>query len=662
MGEKGTAVVAGSISRGTEVGIVAASAVVPMTFTRSLSERTWLDQGLITGLATGAHFVLTVVAQDAVDIVGEAAATTLPFPSSWSDEQRRRAAIVLTDMAIVPLGFGVVAIIGYRDNESNVRALIRQAGWRFAVTGTLASLLSAGQASLGLLDRAVHADGRIQRLPIGIPIGLATSLAVERWRQRDTPPDQIADPARANPLLGLAAGAGVVATLGGLAYAESWMSRQLATVAGRVLPGSEATWRRAMHGVTLLGLAYGTHALWNVAMHRIEAGTTSYEEGMDDSASGVWTNPMVSGDPASLVSWEGLGREGRRHVITYVRPEITPEMARDFQGHELKDLSISTVMQEPAKATPIAVFVGLDNAPTARERVDLALAEMDRTDAWSRSLIMLISPTGTGYVNYVATAVAQYLTLGDVATVTLQYSKRPSPLSLGKTKGAKEQNRLLWLRILERVRSMPVEDRPKVVVFGESLGALTSQNPFVDWGTVGPEALGIDRGLWIGTPAGSTWRQELLGPDRPDVDRSAFAVVNDYEQFRELPEEERAKVRYVLLSHDNDGVTKFDAGLITHRPDWLGDRRPRMEEVPGRSPRGVPASMRWRPMTTFFQLLVDMKNAQIPGAYRAWAHDYRPDLPEFIRDVYGLTCTPEQMTRIKQACQEREEIRESVFT
>ena len=78
---------------------------------------------------------------------------------------------------------------------------------------------------------------------------------------------------------------------------------------------------------------------------------------------------------------------------------------------------------------------------------------MDRTDAWSRSLIMLISPTGTGYVNYVATACAQYLTLGDVATVTLQYSKRPSPLSLGKIGQAKEQNRLLWLTILERVRS-----------------------------------------------------------------------------------------------------------------------------------------------------------------------------------------------------------------
>jgi uncharacterized membrane protein len=370
----------------------------------------------------------------------------------------------------------------------------------------------------------------------------------------------------------------------------------------------------------------------------------------------------VSGDPESLVDWAGMGREGRRHVSTFARPEPVKNLPAEIQGVPRPDLSISTVMQEPAKAAPIVIFVGLDNAPTGTERVDLALAEMDRTDAWSRSMIMLISPTGTGYVNYVATAAAQYLTRGDIATVTLQYSKRPSPLSLGKIGDAQGQNRLLWLRILERVRLMAPEDRPKVVLFGESLGAHTSQAAFVGWGTLGPEALGIDRALWIGTPESSHWRHEIVGPDRPDVDKSLVAIVNDYEQFCELTPEARERIRFVLLSHDNDGVTKFGAGLLSQRPSWLGPNRPPMQEVPGRSPRGIPASMRWRPITTFFQSLVDMKNAQIPGAYRAWAHDYRPDLPEFIRDVYGLTCTDEQMERIKAACEEREAVREAIFT
>ena len=83
--------------------------------------------------------------------------------------------------------------------------------------------------------------------------------------------------------------------------------------------------------------------------------------------------------------------------------------------------------------------MGLDNGSTFTERVDLALAEMDRTGAWDRSLIMLVSPTGTGYVNYCAVSAVQYLSRGDAATVTLQYSKRPSPLSVGKIKDARTE-------------------------------------------------------------------------------------------------------------------------------------------------------------------------------------------------------------------------------
>ena len=649
------------VGRGSQVGVLLASAAVPTTFARSLSERSWIDQGIITGLATGSHFLLTVVSQDAIDAAGEVLSTGLPLPAHWSQEQRRQVITLTLDVAAIPLGFGLASTIGFRDQESQGRAAVRQFGWRFGLTGLGATLLAGGLAGTRVLDDAVGANGRIARLPIGIPIGVATALIVERARQRNVPPEQSADPARANPLLGLAAGAGVVLALGGAAAGEMLLARRLGALGSRVLPGSEATWSRATHLAALGGLVLGTHELWKYAMRGIEAGTTTYDEGMDESASGVWTTPLVSGDPASLVAWQDMGREGRRHVVTFVRPEPLTDRPGEFKGAARPELSIRTVMREAPRCAPICVFVGLDNAPTPAERVDLALAEMDRTDAWSRSLIMLTSPTGTGYVNYVATAAAQYLTRGDIATVTLQYSKRPSPLSLGMIGEAKTQNRLLWLRILERIRLMAPADRPRVVLFGESLGAHTSQAAFAGWGTLGPEALGIDRALWIGTPESSRWRQEIVGPDRPDVDRSLVAVVNDYEQFCELSPAERARIRYVLLSHDNDGVTKFGAGLLSQRPAWLGPNRPAMQEVPGRSPRGIPASMRWRPITTFFQTLIDMKNAQIPGAYRAWAHDYRPDLPEFIRDVYGLECSDEQMDRIKAACEQREQFREAVF-
>jgi hypothetical protein len=72
--------------------------------------------------------------------------------------------------------------------------------------------------------------------------------------------------------------------------------------------------------------------------------------------------------------------------------------------------------------------------------------------------------------------------------------------------------------------------------------------------------------------------------------------------------------------------------------------------------------MRWRPLTTFLQTLIDMKNAQIPGAYRAWAHDYRPDLARFIRDVYGLHASDEELVRVEKALEKREAARERLFT
>jgi uncharacterized membrane protein len=245
----------------------------------------------------------------------------------------------------------------------------------------------------------------------------------------------------------------------------------------------------------------------------------------------------------------------------------------------------------------------------------------------------------------------------------MQYSQRPAPLSLGKVKGAREQNRLLWLRILQRVRELPAQQRPRVVVFGESLGAHTSQDAFLHWGTLGPVALGIDRALWIGTPYGSGWmRQVTSAGRRDDVDDDLVAMVNDFGQVAAMPAQRRDALRYVLLSHDNDGVTKFGADLVSSQPRWLGDDRPRYEHVPPYSPRGIPAAMRWRPVTTFFQTFVDMKNAQIPGAYRAHGHDYRPDLARFVRLAYDLDCSEEQLVRVEDALAERERVREWFFS
>ena len=51
----------------------------------------------------------------------------------------------------------------------------------------------------------------------------------------------------------------------------------------------------------------------------------------------------------------------------------------------------------------------------------------------------------------------------------------------------------------------------------------------------------------------------------------------------------------------------------------------------------------------------------MPGTYQAWGHDYRPDLPRFVGEVYGLPATPEQLARVAEAVRQREEVRWQVF-
>ena len=213
-------------------------------------------------------------------------------------------------------------------------------------------------------------------------------------------------------------------------------------------------------------------------------------------------------------------------------------------------------------------------------------------------------------------------------------------------KAAREQNRLLWLRVLQRIRERP-GPRPRVVLFGESLGAHTSQDVFLHWGTLGLDALGIDRALWIGTPYGSKWMPQVTerGPPgrRPDGGRR-----------RQRPRPAGGPGRNAgrrcgtCCSTTTTTASPSSASdLLWTPPALAGPRRPRPEPVAAGSPRGIPPGMRWRPITTFFQSLVDMKNAQIPGPYRAWAHDYRADLPRFVSAVYGLPATPEQLARIE---------------
>jgi uncharacterized membrane protein len=635
-------------STAPDVGLVVAAAMAPGTFAPSLSSRSAVDQGLVTGLATGLHYLLAAGAQDVLVSTARFFAEGAPPPSA------QRTAAIAVDGAVVPLALAVLQVLPPRADDP-LRGIVRQAAWRLGATGLSGALLGGARMGASALDGRLRLGGRLASFPLAIPVGLCLAYVLDRVRAAQHE-DSLGRPTAPAALSSLAIATGVVGSLTGVAYGEHAVVDLAAHRLAAVLPGPPELWRLPGHAGFLVGLGLGASSVWHRSMRRIEAGTSADVPVLEPDEADRWVPATVSGAPGSLVSWAGLGREGRRHALASVRPE--PVTGRPAG---VPDLSIETVMGEPARAAPVQVYVGLDSAATARARVDLAIAELERTGAFDRPLLVLVSPTGTGYVNYVAVAALQYLTLGDVATVTLQYSRRPSPLSLGMVRTAREQNRLLWLEIGRRLRERS-GPRPRVVLFGESLGAHTSQDVFLHWGTLGLDAMGIDRALWIGTPYGSKWMRQVTRGDRLDVDRRSVAVVNDHAQFADLVERQGVPPRFVLLSHDNDGVTKFGPDLLWSPPDWLGPHRPRSEPaVDGGSPRGIPPAMRWRPVATFFQSLIDMKNAQEPGPFRAWAHDYRSDLPRFLGDVYGVAATSAQLDRIEVALRVRETVRQRLF-
>ncbi len=118
-----------------------------------------------------------------------------------------------------------------------------------------------------------------------------------------------------------------------------------------------------------------------------------------------------SGSPASLVPWEDLGLQGRN----FVGKGPTPEELEAFSGRPA---------QEPVRA-----YVGLASAEDVGERAALAVRELERAGGFDRSVLVVVTTTGTGWVDPAASDSLEYEFNGDTAMVAMQYSYLPSWMS-----------------------------------------------------------------------------------------------------------------------------------------------------------------------------------------------------------------------------------------
>jgi uncharacterized membrane protein len=333
---------------------------------------------------------------------------------------------------------------------------------------------------------------------------------------------------------------------------------------------------------------------------------------------------IATGSDASLMDWRDLGRQGRRFVA------LGPGQ------RDLEDFFGQPAMQ------PIRVYVGLNSAETIEERVSLALAEMKRTGAFERSVLVIATPTGTGWVDPGAIDSLEYLHRGDVASVAVQYSYLPSWLALlSELEYGTETARELFQAVYQHWRGLPADQRPRLYLHGLSLGALNSERSMDIWDIVGDPVHGA---LWAGPPFRSnTWRwitdHRVRGTPAwlPRFrDGSVVRFSNQYHP----PDRFHAQwgpLRIVYLQYASDPVTFFEHEALYRAPEWMSE------------PRGpdVSPSLRWFPVVTLLQLGVDIAAADAaPVGYgHRYATEHYIDAWREITDPAGWS--DDEIERLK---------------
>jgi uncharacterized membrane protein len=593
----------------------AAAANVGASFAPNLLPRGPLDQAIATGLSASISYGVANLTQSFIDGFSRRVA---PGRDRAPTESRKYLNTIANVTAIVG-GLGLQRVFIEKHGEPIKRAAMRTLGWELTASGFAGLGITAAVGAMEEVAR--RRGGRLHPavLPVGFLVGTTLSAAELTWARRN---QQDSAPV----MNSLAQGVVVMAGVSAVGYGETRLARAVAQGVRKTAPGLSLLAEPIGHAIGLGVLGAGVAFGVEYANRQAEQGGAAVEAAYREPPK----SQAVSGGKGSLIDWNTLSREGRRFVNMAMSPE-----------------EISAVTQRPA-IDPIRAFVGLESGPTVDARVDLAIRELEKLGAFERSIICLCSPTGTGYINYVAAETLEYLTDGDCATVGLQYSLRPSFLSLDKVKIGREQNRALLHAINGRLLGIPSEKRPRLVALGESLGAFTMQDAFLHEGTGGLHRAGIDRALFIGTPAESKWAEQWrLDLQRYDPNHEVVEV-DGYQEWLDLSPAIRASARYFLLSHHEDPITKFSPALAVQAPPWLAnDER--------RSP-AVATNVGWRPFTTFILTAVDMKNATnvIPGRFEALGHDYRADLARFTSIAFDLPASEDFMVRIEEALRARE--------
>jgi uncharacterized membrane protein len=510
----------------------------------------------------------------------------------------------------------------------------RRRWFRYTLPGAWTALVFA---CLSFTPSLLPRDGLIQGVVTGITAAIGYALGVAgafAWREiRDRPPRV---PSRTTWLVfaGVAVLLLVASFLAGLRWqgqlrdlmdvdAPPWWSHALLPVVaavlfvilvavGRLLRKvyqwlarllSRVIGARAAHAVgfatvVIVALLVGNGIVVEGTLSLADTVLTAYDRSRMADIEQPTSN-LRSGGPASNVQWDDMGQQGRRFVAT----GPTAQQISDFTG-------------EPA-LDPIRVFVGASSADDPEVRAQLALQDLTEMGGFQREYLLVATTTGSGSLNASSVDSFEYMTGGNSAIVAVQYSHLPSWISyLVDQERAREAGRELFDFVYGAWSQLPFDQRPKLMVFGESLGSFGGESAFSGEFDL---ANRTSAALFVGPPNFNILFSEFVaGRDAgtPQVDpvyKNGRIV-----RFTNVPEEPVAPIgqpwqdghRTLYVLHPSDPIVWWSPALLYDEPDWL-------DEAPGHD---VLDEMQWVPLLTFWQVTADLPVAL--GVPPGHGHDY----------------------------------------
>lgn len=394
----------------------------------------------------------------------------------------------------------------------------------------------------------------------------------------------------------------------------AWFAKSISRLLDRFLPRRVSiALGFVLAAVLLVNVTRGTVGSWG--LQALDATFLEIDQIVDDDLTPP-SDAAVTGSPASLVSWGQLGRQGRHFVAT----GPTKDAIEAF-GH--------------GKAKrPIRVYVGLGAASTPRGRAALALAELKRVGAFDRSVLVIATPTGTGWVDEAAVDTLEYLHHGDTAVVAQQYSYLTSYISIFVEPGfSKESATALFDAVYDHWTRLPRDARPRLYLHGLSLGAYGSEQSMDLYRVLGDP---INGAVWSGPPYRNPSWQSFTRNRNPESpvwlpqfgDGSLVRFTNQ----TSAPDafgESWGPLRLVYLQYASDPITFFSPDLFFRPPEWLsGERGP-----------DVSPELSWFPVVTGLQIIFDMAGASALGP--GLGHLYAA--PDYV-DAWIAVTAPEGWT------------------